>query len=98
LGRCFCGSNLVGLAGVAFLVTPALANGYAAPLTELGKTQIAKFVEVPEIVAAIKAQNAVTAAYDQAKIDALDKQWRAGSAPRTSRSSPRRSPPARPPT
>jgi hypothetical protein len=68
---------LVGLAGVALLVTPALANDYAAPLTELSKTQIAKFVEAPEIVAAIKAQNAITVAYDQAKIDTLDKEKRA---------------------
>jgi hypothetical protein len=69
---------LFGFAAAALVVTPAVAaNEFATQLTELGHAQIAKFVEVPEIIQAIKAQNAVTGAYDQAKIDALDKQWRA---------------------
>ena len=68
---------LASVAAVALLVTPAVANEFAAQLGEIAHTQIPKFVEVAEIVAAIKAQNAVTASYDQAKIDALDKQWRA---------------------
>lgn len=67
---------LVGLAAVALFATPAVANEFDAQLTKIGRTQIAKFVEVPEIIEAIKAQNAVTGSYDQAKIDALDKQWR----------------------
>jgi hypothetical protein len=64
---------LVGLAAVALFASPAVANEFDAQLTKIGRTQIAKFVEVPEVIEAIKAQNAVTGSYDQAKIDALDK-------------------------
>jgi hypothetical protein len=51
------------------------ADDYSAQLTELAKTKIKQFAEDPVVVAAIEAQNQVTAAYDQAKITALDKQW-----------------------
>ena len=51
------------------------ADDYSAQLTQLAKTKIKQFAEDPVVVAAIEAQNKVTAAYDQAKIDALDKQW-----------------------
>jgi hypothetical protein len=66
-------------AGVAALVlaAPASANEFAAQLTELAKGEIAKMVAAPEVVEAVKAQNAETAAHDQAKLDALDGQWRA---------------------
>lgn len=53
------------------------AEDYTPQLTELAKTKIKAFAEDPVVVAAINAQNKVTAGYDQAKIDALDKQWRA---------------------
>ncbi len=55
----------------------AHANEFAPQLTELAKGDIAAIAQSPEVVEAIKAQNAVTGGYDQAKIDALDKQWRA---------------------
>lgn len=51
------------------------ADDYSAQLTQLAKTKIKQFAEDPVVVAAIEAQNKVTAAYDQAKIDTLDKQW-----------------------
>jgi hypothetical protein len=61
------------------VTAPALAqdNEFAAPLTELANTKLQEITQNPAIIAAINAQNATTAAYDQAKIDELDKQWRA---------------------
>ncbi|MBU1174305.1 MAG: hypothetical protein KKH72_02800 [Alphaproteobacteria bacterium] len=38
---------------------------------------MAAIAQGPELVAAITAQNETTSGYDQAKIDALDTQWRA---------------------
>ena len=61
------------------VAAPVLAqdNEFAAPLTELGNTTLREIVESPAVIAAIQAQNATTSAYDQAKIDELDTQWRA---------------------
>ncbi len=62
----------------AFVAVAAQAQDeFTAPLTELAKGEIAAFASDPALIDAIIAQNAVTAAYDQAKIDALDTQWRA---------------------
>jgi hypothetical protein len=67
-----------GLAATLSLVAAPLAQDeFTAPLTELAKGEIAAFASDPALVAAIVAQNAVTGAYDQAQIDALDAQWRA---------------------
>jgi hypothetical protein len=41
------------------------------------ESQVAKWVADADVVAAINAANAANASYDQAKIDGLDKQWRA---------------------
>lgn len=61
----------------AFFGFSAHANEFAAQLTDLAKGDIAALATSPEVVSAIKAQNAETGGYDQAKIDMLDKQWRA---------------------
>ena len=66
---------LVSIAAVA--ISPAIANEYADQLTALANDQLSAIAENPALVAAIEAQNAETAGYDQAKIDALDTQWRA---------------------
>ena len=67
-----------GLAATLSLVAAPLAQDeFTAPLTELAKGEIATFASDPALVAAIVAQNAVTGAYDQSQIDALDAQWRA---------------------
>lgn len=50
---------------------------FTAPLTALATSEIAAIASDPALIAAIVAQNAVSSAYDQAKIDALDTQWRA---------------------
>ena len=62
---------------LGFLPMQAQANEYADGLNKLAKEKIAVFSQSPEIVAAIKAQNAETKSYDQDKITALDNQWRA---------------------
>ncbi|MBA5775986.1 hypothetical protein H2509_02460 [Stappia sp. F7233] len=66
-----------GALALAFLGGPAAANEFADQLTALASTDISKIVSDPQVIAAIKAQNAETSGYDQANIDALDKQWRA---------------------
>jgi hypothetical protein len=73
-------SVLAAIVSIA-LAAPSLAlaadNEFVAPLTDLAKKQLRDIAENPALVDAIKAQNATTASYDQGKIDALDKQWRA---------------------
>lgn len=61
----------------ALTLTVAAQDDYTAPLTELAGSKIKEIAQNPVVVAAIIAQNAVTTGYDQAKIDALDTQWRA---------------------
>ena len=67
-------------AGLALtLTTAAFAadNEFTAPLTDFAKGQLRQIAEDPALVAAVIAQNATTSGYDQAKIDALDSQWKA---------------------
>jgi hypothetical protein len=52
-------------------------NEFAAPLTELANGRLREIAQNETIVAAITAQNAMSAGYDQAKVDQLDSQWRA---------------------
>ena len=67
------------MAAVVFCALPVAAqdNEFAAPLTELANTSLRAIADDPVVIAAITAQNAMTSGYDQAKIDALDQQWRA---------------------
>lgn len=59
--------------------TPTLAQD--AEIKEKAKayteTDVAKWVADADVVAALNAANAASAGYDQARIDELDKQWRA---------------------
>jgi hypothetical protein len=69
------------LAAVSFAVglgtvAPALADDQAAMQTFLDEN-IRSFAQSPEIIAAVQAQNATTAGYDQDEINALDQKWRA---------------------
>jgi hypothetical protein len=72
--------SLAAVAALALLV-PAAAraadNEFTPQLTELAKGQLRQIAENPVLIDAIRAQNAASSGYDQAKIDALDKQWRA---------------------
>lgn len=68
------------VAFVAFLAAatgPAAANDFEPELRALAESRISEIAQSPELVAAIKAQNLETAAFDQARIDELDKTWRA---------------------
>lgn len=63
------------LALMAF--APAMANEYQAKLEALAHDKLAAIASDAAIVAAVKAQNTAHAAYDAAKVDQLDKEWRA---------------------
>lgn len=71
--------GLTVVAALALFSAPVFAqdNEYAAPLTELANGQLRAIAQNPALIAAIVAQNAETAAFDAAQIDALDQQWRA---------------------
>lgn len=58
-------------------VAPQAQDEFTAPLTALATSDIAAFASNPILIDAINAQNALSSGYDQAKIDELDKQWRA---------------------
>jgi len=75
------GRALLVLGTVAALAVPGAAwaqdNEFAEPLTALANGQLREIAQNPVIVAAVEAQNAQTGAYDEAKINELDSQWRA---------------------
>jgi hypothetical protein len=73
-------SAIFAASALTFLVSSsasALDAGLQDKAAKLIDAQLAKIVSAPEIIAAIKAHNAKTADYTPAKIDELDKQWRA---------------------
>jgi hypothetical protein len=69
----------IGLVACTLAAFPAVGQDheFAGPLTDLGNTTLREIATNPLVIEAIVAQNAVSAGYDQAKIDALDQQWRA---------------------
>ncbi|HUG60550.1 MAG TPA: hypothetical protein VMP03_01820 [Methylomirabilota bacterium] len=70
--------NVITAAGLVLAaVGPVAANDFAAELNALAAGKIKEIVQSAELIEAIKAQNTVTEGYDQAKIDELDKIWRA---------------------
>jgi hypothetical protein len=58
----------------------AAEEPHVAPMTEFAGSTVKGWTAEPVLVEAVKAQNAASAGYDQAKIDALDQQWRAETA------------------
>ncbi len=64
---------------LAFLAgtLPSHANEFAPAMQQYLDTQIMGWAQSEAIVAAINAQNAQTAGFDQARIDELDTAWRA---------------------
>ncbi|SLN48011.1 hypothetical protein AQS8620_01995 [Aquimixticola soesokkakensis] len=70
-------SLVYALALSSLTATAAQATDFTAVLQTYLDTEVSTWAASPEIVAALKAQNAVTADFDQAKIDALDAEWRA---------------------
>lgn len=62
---------------LAGLAAPALATDYQSSATQYVKDHVEGWVEAPEILAAIQAQNDANAVLSQAQIDSLDAAWRA---------------------
>ncbi|MEJ8472683.1 hypothetical protein [Roseibium algae] len=60
----------------ALSVSAAQSNEFRDELVALANGQIAEIVSSSVVVDAVKAQNGVTADYDQSKIDELDTAWR----------------------
>lgn len=67
------------LALLALLAGPALAAApdHVTPMKALLDTRLRAEIVTPAAIAAILARNAANAGVDQARVDALDKQWRA---------------------
>lgn len=53
---------------------------HVAPMNEFASSTVKGWIGDAVLIEAVKAQNAASAGYDQAKIDALDRQWRAETA------------------
>lgn len=72
-------NKLSGVALAAMLVTsPAFAAGeHEGAVRDFVSKNIMPWLSSPEVVEAVKAQNASNAGLGQADIDKLDKQWRA---------------------
>lgn len=68
---------IVGAALFGFAGSAHAENEFAEQLTALANGELRDIAQNPVLIAAIVAQNEVTASYDQAKIDELDLQWRA---------------------
>ena len=56
---------------------PALANEFEGALQDYYESHLTELATHPDLVAAIRAQNAETSGYDQTRIDELDVIWRA---------------------
>ena len=61
----------------ALAATSVVANEYEPAMAVFLNDNIRTWAQDPILVAAIKAQNNVTASYDQATIDQMDTTWRA---------------------
>ncbi len=69
--------RLVSTVAALLLAVPAFADEFTPAFEAYLNDEISGWANGPEIVAAIKAQNAANAGLDQAQIDELDKTWRA---------------------
>lgn len=68
------------VAATFFALTAAQASEFDAPLQTLAQSELSAIAARPEILAAVAAQNAANADIAQARIDELDKEWRAEAA------------------
>ncbi|MGL4235821.1 type IV pili methyl-accepting chemotaxis transducer N-terminal domain-containing protein [Tabrizicola sp.] len=59
------------------LATPGVEGVYRLPLQTYADTELVKWVQNPDLIAAINEQNRRNANLTQEDIDALDKEWRA---------------------
>ncbi len=67
----------LGIALAMFGAATASANEYESRLSALAQAEIAAIASSPQVIEAIRTQNAETASYGQPKIDELDQTWRA---------------------
>ncbi|MEO1189131.1 MAG: hypothetical protein AAFW60_08660 [Pseudomonadota bacterium] len=67
----------LGIALAMFGAATASANEYESRLSALAQAEIAAIASSPQVIEAIRAQNAETASFGQPKIDELDQTWRA---------------------
>lgn len=65
------------LLGITLAGPAVAADEFTAELTALANDNILVIIQAPEILDAVKTQNVETAAYDAARIEALDQAWRA---------------------
>ncbi len=73
----FVTAALLGAALVLAGTPAAKANEFEKQMRSFFEAKVRPLLSDPEVVAAIKAQNARHVGLDDAKIDVLDKQWRA---------------------
>lgn len=64
-------------AALAFMASPLPAQDFDTGLQRVLNEQVPSIAAADVVVAAVRAQNEMTGAYDQAKIDELDQAWRA---------------------
>ena len=71
--------TLISIAAVcSFLALPTqAADTHVKPMTEFAKKTVQAWIADPEVIEAVKAQNAKNTGLSQADIDRLDLQWRA---------------------
>lgn len=69
--------SVLTLAALSVAATASHANEFSDQLAALASSTVSEIAQSAEIVSAISAQNEMTAAFDAAKIDELDQQWRA---------------------
>ncbi len=73
MALCFCAA-----AACLFMASAAGAAGpHELPIRKFAKTTVTAWINEPSVIKAIKSQNKRHAKMKQAKISALDKQWRA---------------------
>lgn len=68
---------LAALGGLFATTVAATVPDHVTPITALVDDTLRAAISTPAVVAALKARNAENAGVDQARVDALDLQWRA---------------------
>ena len=68
---------LLGLGSLLAATAATAGPDHVTPITALVNESLHAEIATPSVVAALKARNAENAGVDQARVDALDTQWRA---------------------
>ena len=71
------GAVLLGAVGLSTLIAAgAAAQNHVEPIRQLVERSLRGWTQSPDVLTAVRAQNAAHAGLDQAEIDRLDKTWR----------------------